>query len=185
MTETTRIEQLLSELGIIMTTIFVPWSQSRNKNEKQPSLNWSVTLLRHGKPFLITDYMMGSGHCEASKASIRELGSRNCIMRDEALREECERGRPMVYGTTLSWYFSKLKGKPYEPKLADVVYSLVSDAEALDYPTFEDWANSLGFEPDSRKAETIYRACLEIGLKLRATLGENGLSSLKEAFQDY
>jgi hypothetical protein len=71
------------------------------------------------------------------------------------------------------------------PKTADVVHSLIMDASVLDSGGFEDWASELGYDTDSRNAESIYRACLEIALKLRAGLGENALSELREAAQDY
>lgn len=55
----------------------------------------------------------------------------------------------------------------------------------LDSSTFEEWANEFGYDPDSRKAEVIYRACLEIALKLRNGLGEDRLRDLRELFTDY
>jgi hypothetical protein len=55
----------------------------------------------------------------------------------------------------------------------------------LDSGSFEEWAADYGFDTDSRKAETTYRACLDIALKLRNGIGEDGLRKLQEAFQDY
>lgn len=78
----------LDALGLTVESVFVPWSRSRNKGEKSPSLNWIVTVKRNGKDVLT-------------------------------------------------------------------------------------------------KGETIYRACLEIALKLRAAIGEAGLAALQNAFQDY
>lgn len=46
-------------------------------------------------------------------------------------------------------------------------------------------AETFGYDPDSRSAEKVYRACMEIALKMRAALGESGLSRLNEIFQDY
>jgi hypothetical protein len=59
------------------------------------------------------------------------------------------------------------------------------DADAIDHATFADWASDFGYETDSRQAERIYKQCLEIGLKLRAMLGDSTLSELREAAQDY
>jgi hypothetical protein len=69
--------------------------------------------------------------------------------------------------------------------VADVLASLVMDSSAIDYSTYEEWAGDCGHDPDSRKGEAIYRACLEIALKLRNGLGEAGLAALREAAQDY
>jgi hypothetical protein len=59
------------------------------------------------------------------------------------------------------------------------------DSEVIDHPNFESWASEIGYDADSRKAESIYRACLEIALKLRSALGDRGLKELREACQDY
>ncbi len=186
-----QIESAAKKLGLTVETQFVPFSQSRNKAEKHPSLNWSVTLWRDTpgakdrkrQPILTTDYMAGSGHCPSSKASIKRLGSPNCIMRDSAIRHECETGKEAVMMEGINHIASR--GQPLQPDLCDVLYSLASDSDAIDCSTFEEWANNLGYEPDSRKAESIYRACLEIALKLRAAIGDAGLAELREACQDF
>lgn len=179
----TRITSAAAQLKLSMTTEFVPWSMSRNAGEKQPSLNWRVTLLHNGKPFLTTDYMAGSGHCPAYAKSVKELGGKNCLMRDEAIRWECEHGRA---GTVLNGGgICNTNAKPLEPKLADVLHSLVMDADAIDCGDFEEWAEDMGYDTDSRKAEATYRACLEIGLKLRKAVGDQGMDQLRDACQDY
>lgn len=63
------------------------------------------------------------------------------------------------------------------PKVADVLYCLLSDAQGADQP-FEDWASDYGFDSDSRKALAIYETCVATHKALRA-----GLPSLA-AFMD-
>lgn len=41
-----------------------------------------------------------------------------------------------------------------------------------DYLCFEDWADDLGYNTDSRKAEAIFRACVDSTMTLRTMLGE-------------
>lgn len=200
--ETTTIERttqeqiaaLIAELGLTMTAEFVPFSKSRNAKPQENgkpwrSLNWRVTLNRASvftdgsRPsseshILTTDYAQGDGHCPAYKASVATLGNRNSIMRDEAIAKECETGRSLVNRRVVS-------EKIAPPPIADVLHSLVSEAGVLDCSSFEEWASDLGFDADSRKAEAIYRACLDIALKLRNGLGEANLRRLQEAFQDY
>ena len=48
-----------------------------------------------------------------------------------------------------------------------------------------EWAKDFGYDTDSRKAETTYRACLEIALQLRNGIGEAGFTRLQEASFDY
>lgn len=173
------IETVAAELGLTMHAVFVPWSKSRNAGEKQPSLNWLVTLRKDGRDVLTTDYMAGNGHCPSYKASVKELGHGDSIMRTDAIKQECETGRER------SAMHSAKAGRPLLPVFADVLHSLASDSDVIDCATFEEWAENYGMDTDSRKAEATYRACLEIALKLRNGLGEAGLKTLREAVQDY
>ena len=160
------IESVATELGLSMTAKFVPWSQSRNAGDKHHSLNWVVTLHKDGRDVLTTDYMAGSAHAPSYKPG------KLCVDDDAAIKNECENGRDK-------------RRQPILPKLADVLYSLASDADALNYGAFEEWASGMGCDADSRKSEVIYRACLNIGLRLRAALGDDGLAQLVEAVRDY
>lgn len=177
--------ETLAALGLSVACEFVPLSKSRNATKAGPKsvndlgLNWRVTALRNGHEILTTDYMEGIGHAPSYKASMRALGHANSLMRFEALLHEAEKGTraPRV------GLFAGPKIDP--PSAADIFYSLSLDASAIDSATFEDWAGDLGYDPDSREAERIYKLCLEIGLKLRAAIGEHGLEQLREAFQDY
>lgn len=169
----------IDRLGLSIAAQFVPFSQSRNAKPDPKtddlSLNWRVTVGRNGAPFMEADYMQGIGHAPSYKQSARLT-----VATAEALAFEAEKGRraPRSGGLFAGALIP-------EPSAADVLYTLVSDAGALDHPTFEDWAAELGYDTDSRKAEATYRACLEIGLKLRAAVGDGGLEQLRTAFQDY
>lgn len=176
------IEAVAAELGLTLRSEFVPWSKSRNAGEKSPSLNWKITLRKDGRDILTTDYMAGVGHCPSYQASVKDLGNKDSVMRDGYIRRECETGhRAMpIVGSA-----SRSMGMPINPNFADVLHSLASDADAIDAGGFEEWAENLGYDTDSRKAEATYRACLDIALKLRNALGEQGLATLREAVQDY
>ena len=187
------LKKMVADLGLVMESEFVPFSQSRNKDDKHPSLNWKVTIKRMAKidgeykpgserVILTTDYMAGCAHTAAYKASIKVLGNRDSVDRQAAIDAECERGAAF----SRFWMGNVLTdGAAHEPDILDVLYSLVSDSDVLDHSTFEDWANEFGYGADSRKAESIYRACLEIALKLRNGLGETELTKLRDAFQGY
>lgn len=58
---------------------------------------------------------------------------------------------------------------PIPPEVADVVYSLAIDADALEY-VFSDWCSNLGYDEDSIKAKKIYDACIEIGIRFKQFL---------------
>lgn len=169
------IEQTAAELGLTMEADFVPLSKSRNAKEKSPTLNWKVRLLKNGKAFLETDYSAGCGHAP----SYQQHNSNAC--RAQAVDAECERG----YAHKIDGMAPRKTKTPILPSFADVLHSLVSDADVIDCGSFEEWAGNLGYDADSRKAEGIYRACLETALKLRNALGDAGFATLRTAVQDY
>jgi hypothetical protein len=76
-----------------------------------------------------------------------------------------------------------VKYRPTPPKAADVVKSLLLDAEA-NSQSFADWCENLGYSEDSLKAFDTYRACCEIGKKLRAVFDRDTLEKLREATAD-
>lgn len=174
------LQAAIDELGVTVRAVFVPWSESRNKGERGPSLNWRVTLVRAGRDVLTTDYGAGSGHCPSHKDGDRSEVRRLLV------EYECERGLRAVYHSNTNTVGTSVFFRtPILPDTCSVIYSLVSDADALNYARFEDWASSLGYSTDSRAAEAAYRACLEIGLALRSAIGEDGLRKLTEACQGF
>lgn len=176
----------IKALGLTVESVFVPWSQSRNfkpiAKTADRSLNWRVTVKRNGREVLTSDYQAGIGHLDKGASQNGRPGyTADDIHRIERETETGFRFRdPSNSGA--GWLDRKA---PYMPEAEDVIYSLLSDSSALDHPTFESWASDFGFDPDSRKGESIYRACLEIGLKMRGALGDAGLKTLQTAFQDY
>jgi hypothetical protein len=189
-----RILASMADLGLTVTAEFVPFSQSRNakpQDDGKPwlSLNWRVTLSRNGKAVLTTEYSAGAGHAPACKVSaewLKRVPYSEGVARQKLVEAECERGKPM------SWMFASrdapspvAKAPPIMPESEAVVWSLVQDSDVLNYAKFEEWAEGLGFDPDSRKAETIYRASLEIALALRNAIGDAGIEALRTAGEDY
>ena len=74
--------------------------------------------------------------------------------------------------------------EPILPTLTDVMYALVSDAQCVcGGQSFDDFCSDLGYDNDSREAESIFLACRDIWCAL-IRLGSN-LDELSELFQDY
>lgn len=169
-----RILDAMARHSLTVDAVFVPWSKSRNAmtgskaKVSDRTLNWLVTLKRDGREVLTTDYGAGIAYCPSYKSARR-------LSLDEAaaIEYETEHGK------------AKSGGAPILPDPCDVVASLMLDAGVLDAGGFEGWASEFGFDPDSRKAEAMYRACLEIALNLRAGLGDAIMSELREAAQDW
>ena len=184
------LEAWASEHGASLETVFVPWSQSRSYVAGTPAfrrnLNWRCTLRRwHGlgdarepRPVISFDYSAGIAHAPIYKRAHRPGEPRfNTLHWEKAIIHETEIGRAsLAYGSS---------GVPIRPSFIDVLASIALDASAIDSATFEDWAGELGYDPDSRKGEAIYRECLAHALAIRAAFGEAALAALREAASDY
>lgn len=177
------LEDVIAELGLTVSAVFVPWSKSRNfkagAKVTERSLNWRVTLHHKGREVLTCDYTAGIAHCP-SYARMRRDGRWISVADAEALEFETEAGRQS--GRDAPAY---LPGKAITPSTPDVIASLANDAAAIDYPEYEGWADDLGYGRDSRKGEAIYRTCLQTGLTLRAALGDPALSRLRDAAAEW
>lgn len=169
------VSALLAKAGVTYAAEFVPQSKSRNALEKEPSLNWRVTLTGAPVAPLTTDYMQGIGHVPNYNAL---KGPKNTLFNDEYLRSCAERGR---YGNP-----DGITRMPLPvPHVADVVHSLVLDSDVINYGSFEEWASEFGYDSDSRKAERVYQDCMVIALKLRQILGDELIAKLRDVLQDY
>ena len=61
-----------------------------------------------------------------------------------------------------------------EPTVEDVLDCLFSDACTIDNArSFEEWCSELGYDTDSRRAETIYKATGKSTEKLKHLLGDD------------
>lgn len=79
-------------------------------------------------------------------------------------------------GRKMTIYFSMGPAHSREPEAHDVLDCLASDAATVENArSFEDFASELGYDPDSRKAEKIYAACVKQSEKLKKFLGSDEL----------
>lgn len=64
--------------------------------------------------------------------------------------------------------------KPTVPSLKDVIYSVVSDYECVQYnPTFEEFCAELGYNSDSIKHKEIYEACRDQSMVFKRLIGDS------------
>lgn len=76
-------------------------------------------------------------------------------------------------------YYSMGSAHRVPPTLPDVLDNLASDCASIeDEDSFEAWADSLGYGPDSRRAERIYRVIEKQAEALRAFLGDGAYEAL-------
>lgn len=172
-------DELLASWGVKVTSQFVPFSQSRSKKNKDPNLNWTVTVSKDGRDILTTDYSAGVGHAPAYK----KFGDRSFIGA-EAVRKECETGRLSRVTEGSDFVYTHASKSLPPPDAKDVLSCLILDASVLNSASFEDWASEYGYDKDSRSAEAAYRTCLDTALKLKNGLGESVFAQMQEAFRD-
>lgn len=157
---------ILNTLGITIDATYLPHKTPAGES---PQLRWRVSVRRNGREFYSTEYSAGCAHSPEYKRS----GGRVTA----AVVQECDTGwradRPGWYGTPVP-----------PPDAADVVHCLLMDASGTD-ETFEEWAGNLGYDPDSRKAEGIFKACRDVAAALRRTFTHEELESLEAAFAGY
>jgi hypothetical protein len=153
---------ILKTLGITIDAAFI---QHDTPAGESPTLRWRVSVRRNGRKFHYTEYSAGCAHAPEYKKA-------NALT--AAVKAECETG--IVYGTRM------IPVPP--PAVADVISSLLLDASGTD-ERFEDWAGNYGFDPDSRTAERMYRACQETAAALRRTFTADELAEMEAAFADY
>lgn len=176
------VKKILNNAGVVYAAEFVPLSKARREDgDAEQSINWLVSLT-HGSTALRVPFRQGIGHLPNFGHSLARL-----TVDDSAIiTKACEQGK----GLRRDW---RTVGSPYlafgpklpPPDVADVMYCLLSDAEAIDYPSYEEWAADLGFDADSRKGERAYRECLATGLALRRLFGETALAELREALAEW
>lgn len=178
MSDHTALDVAIAMLGLEYKAEFVPQRLSRNSGDKQPSLNWRVTISKDSKP-LTTDYMQGIGHLpKPNMARARDGGPWTVGMLARRGADAAQRGE---YDTGSGFCFKKVPA----PLLRDVLYSLVRDADVLGADGFEDWASDYGYDVDSREAEATYNECVKSARALQRVLGRQAIEQLRELFQDY
>lgn len=189
MTDYSKIDEGLAAAGLSMTAVFVPQSRSRHAisadkrsggycGKGEPCINWRCTVLLNDRELWTGDYSQGIGHVSKPVAAWirKEYGRDTCIGGHAAYMELCETQKVARHGFPADAITA--------PLLRDVFYNVLLDGEAYTM-TFEEWADSFGFDTDSRKAETTYRECVAVGRALHAGLSAEALDGLRELFRDY
>jgi len=159
----------LEAMGLRIEATYLPPPASAKWGDFR--LRWSIELSFQGRSTLTTEYTQGIGHLPGWSHGLRPT------VHNERVVREALRNRRIIYvhdrqamqgGRTIP-----------APELADVVSCLILDGSAIDYATYEDWADNYGYDRDSREGERIYRVCLTTGLRLRAALGDKRLQEIR------
>lgn len=119
----------------------------------------------------VFEYSMGVGHAKMERFKGKENTTAmwKFQMPDEWIYalEHINNGRQLKDKKLVAQVACRV-GRDIRPNVADVVASACRDyMSANQAGDFESWCGEFGYDTDSRKAESIYRACIEISGKLR------------------
>ena len=174
-----QIQQWANDNNITLSSIFVPFSVSRNRLEKMKSLNYIVTL-QSATGIVSTDYMKGQGHIKyTSSINFKNQSNTKEYTIKMAVNYSCDSGK---WDTD---YRLKHNVKFPVPTIDEVLYSLNMDSDVGNYSDFEDWAQEFGYDSDSISANDIYRACQKIAKDFNKLLTKQQRKELAELLQDY
>lgn len=164
--------------NVKMTFKFIPFSQSRMKNEKYRSFNYIVTVWKNDKEVLTTEYTMGYGH---SPSYTKRTNDKYIDKLIENMETETGRQCKKSFHNSVTPISHT---KHITPKPLDVWYSLLDDYNVLNY-TFDDFCSEFGYSTDSIKAKETYDSCVKIAIQLKSFFGDSFLQEQYEQFLDY
>lgn len=84
-------------------------------------------------------------------------------------------------GHQLTVPFSMGQAHGASPSLHNVVGCLISDSLSVEDVDFEDWAENLGFDADSKSAKKAYKACVRMRERLIDFFGDDAFNALCDA----
>lgn len=182
---TAQTEQITPEkLGLSLIVCSGPRGAVMDKD--WPCIEYTLQLMRDGRPVWTGDYRLGVGHVKA----IQRFGYTIAMSESEKRFLAAWQAKPhanfldkQLWAETAA---RLAKAQKVEPKLEDVCHSLLMDGSAFfDGETFEDWCGSLGYDTDSIKAKETFDACDKTGRELMRGLGRDNVKKLREWAQNY
>lgn len=174
-------DQAIEKYNLRIESRFIPFRESRNKDNEFKSLNWKVSIFRGVRKILEIDYSCCEGHCPAYKKKWESP-----YLKKLAIDAEVTYGRIAKKGFgSIGIAVHTSKDQKIEPDIRDVICCVVRDADVINYSDFNSWAYEYGYDTDSRKAFDMYQECVKYAISLISAVGAGGIVELTEAFSDY
>ena len=162
----------------------------RVDDENWPHLHFKVRLSRNGREVWTGDWRAGLGLVKPTAKDERDAhalfqsprapeGAGPIISTIRKHPHSVSRIADKEANAAAIAWCAKRQG--YAPTVADLMGSLMQDGTAyFDAETFEEWASNFGYDIDSRKAESVYRACDTIGRALARAFDADELAALRD-----
>lgn len=182
MQTTTNHAEQIKQLGFSLESVSEPVGIV---SDGWQCIRYWVTLAYKGKTVLQTEYSLGIGHVKLQKHVLWWS-----LTEEERGFLEAWQGKPNANFQNKELQ-ARIAGKlakaqKVTPSLESVVHSLLLDGQPyFNNESFEEWAANFGYDTDSRKAESTYRTCMEIGRKIKAAVPNDVIEKAQEILQDY
>jgi len=152
------IETIADEYGIKVQSVFVPQEFTEETPLLDMSRKWEIEITG-GRRKISTEFTQGVGHCPSYK-------QRLTVHDKQQLVRECAQLVPADRETA-------------ENVALEALWSVCQDClGVMQAHDFEDWAGEYGYDTDSRKAEAIYRKCLETYMAMRGSFGDEAIETI-------
>lgn len=147
---------------------------------------YTLTFAREGKS-LTTEYILGIGHVDWKKATdvnrMGRFGERFVPFLNTLRTNPGATFKDKLTGALLAALVAteqKVVPLPHE-----VLACICADGLEASQNTFEDWADNLGYDKDSRKAESAWHACKQPYAALCNLIGRDNVKTLAEFHQQF
>lgn len=174
------IQEFIAEQGITLTAQAVP----ENPNMEDKDSDWfkhaahfHCTFIKGEKSFSMY-YSAGIGNVISwglSKDAPHDVSHK---LRSAKVNQMSSTRRTVYQDQALQFAKSK-----YKPDGADVLDCLAMDADVYNYRSFEDWAECMGYDTDSRSAERTFNLCKAQARQMEYMLGAESFRVLVEEIE--
>lgn len=130
-----------------------------------PHFLWNVTI-SYKSGFWAFPYKCGMGHIEKKPGALPMPNP------------------PYRKGTIAYAEWEARNTRPKKPSNSDIMYSILTDAEAGNL-SFNEWCDNYGYSNDSVKAFNTYQTCCEYAVFIRKVFTSEQVSAMQKALEDY
>jgi hypothetical protein len=181
MTPNEKFDKFVTENNLQLSYKFVPFSISRNSEEKDKTLNWKVTL-KSPKGQMTFDYQKGIGHLPYPQGIFTTMKKYQANELNQILTDAVEKGIARKVTVSNGELTIRMGNAEFpNPTMKEILESLSLDSDSRNYLSFESWAKEYGYDSDSISAKKVYNSCQKIAENLSKVLGgENKIEQVKE-----
>lgn len=183
------LTQLITPLGITLSFVSAPFNPNMENSDRM--FHWACCINRTDAPLngFNTMFSKGGRHLRVKAKHTMHFGGGTTqkdikdvkdnvrsYFYDFDLRTIRKDGRTSMFEAELA--NAMLEATP--PTLEEILDCMLSDAIALDYDTFEDWASDYGYDTDSISARDTFHFIRKQSKQLITLLGRDGFRTAME-----